>query len=64
MTAFKSNKYLSELEVMPTRIKINYNASLVSTKRMGKLGKMKVWYIPDGIAKIISMHELEKLYQI
>jgi hypothetical protein len=64
VTAFKSNKYLSELEVMPTGIKINCNASSVTTKQMGKYGRMKVWYIPDGIANIISMHELEKLYQI
>ena len=61
MTAFKSNKYLSKLEVMPTGIKINCNAGLVSTKQMGKYGRMKVWYIPDGIANIISMHKLEKL---
>ena len=61
---FKSNKYLSKLEVMPTGIKINCNAGLVSMKQMGKYRRMKVWYIPDGIANIISMHELEKLYQI
>ena len=64
ITAFKTNNYLSKLEVMPTGIKINCNAALVSTKQMGKYGKMKVRYIPDGIANIISMHELEKLYPI
>jgi hypothetical protein len=31
---------------------------------MGNYRRMKVWYIPDGIANIISMHKLEKLYQI
>jgi hypothetical protein len=25
---------------------------------------MKVWYIPNGIANIFSMQELEKLYRI
>ena len=49
---------------MPTGIKINCNAGSVSTKQMGKYGRMKVWYIPDGIANIISMHEPEKLYRI
>jgi hypothetical protein len=49
---------------MPTGIKINCNAGSVYTKQMGKYGRMKVWYIPDGIANIISMHELEKLYRI
>ncbi len=59
LTAFKTNKYLSELEMMPIGIKINCNPGLVSTKQMGKYGKMKVWYIPDGMANIISMHERE-----
>jgi len=49
---------------MPTGIKINCNASSVYTKQMGNYGRMKVWYIPDGITNIISMHELEKLYRI
>jgi hypothetical protein len=31
---------------------------------MGTYGKLKVWYIPDGIANIFSMHELEKKYHI
>ena len=60
--AFKNDEYLCGLEVMPTGIKINCNAGLVSTKQMRNYGRMKVWYIPDGIANIISMHELEKLY--
>ena len=37
--AFKSNKYLSKLEVMPTKIKINCNTGLVSTKGDGKVRK-------------------------
>ena len=49
---------------MPNRIKINCTAGLVSTKQMGNYRRMKVWYIPDRIANIISMYELEKLYQI
>jgi hypothetical protein len=32
VAAFKSGKYLSGLEVMPTRIKINCNAGSVFTK--------------------------------
>ena len=27
-------------------------------------GNLKVWYLPDGIANIISMHELEGMYRI
>jgi hypothetical protein len=31
---------------------------------MGTYRNLKVWYIPDGIANIFSMHELEKKYRI
>jgi hypothetical protein len=30
----------------------------------GEYGGLSVWYLPDGIANIFSMHELEKLYRI
>jgi hypothetical protein len=31
---------------------------------MGEYGSMNVWYIPDGIANIFSMNELEKKHCI
>jgi hypothetical protein len=31
---------------------------------MGTYGKLKIWYLPGGIANIFLMHELEKLYRI
>ncbi len=36
----------------------------VTTNQMGSYGRMNVWYIPEGIANIFSMHELEKIYCI
>jgi hypothetical protein len=30
----------------------------------GSYGKLKVWYLPKGIANIFSMHKLERLYRI
>ncbi len=64
VTAFKTNKYLQEIKTMPGGIKINCNAGAVSTNRMGTYRNLKVWYIPDGIANIFLMHELEKQYCI
>ena len=32
--------------------------------KRGTYGNLKVWYLPDGIANIISMHELEEAYCI
>jgi len=34
------------------------------TNEVGDYGTMNVWYIPDGIANIFSMNELEKKYCI
>jgi hypothetical protein len=34
------------------------------TDLMGKYGSIKAWYIPEGMANIFSMHELEKLQRI
>ncbi len=64
VTAFKTNKYLQEIKTVPGGIKINCNAGAVSTNRMGTYGNLKVWYIPDGIANIFLMHELEKQFCI
>ncbi len=49
---------------MPHGIKIYCNAGVVKTNKLGSFGRMKVWYIPNRIANIFSMHELEKLYRI
>jgi hypothetical protein len=59
MTVFKMDKYLKDVKTLPTGIKINCNAGAVSTEQMGRYGRMKVWYLPNGIANIILMHELE-----
>jgi hypothetical protein len=64
VTAFKMNKYLQEIKTMPGGIKINCNSGAVSINRMGMYRNLKVWYIPDGIANIFSMHELKKQYRI
>ena len=45
-------------------IKINCNAGTVTTNLRGAYGGLKVWYLPDGIANIFSMHELERSYCI
>jgi hypothetical protein len=64
VTAFKTDRYLRNMKTLPHGIKINCNADTVVTNKMGSFGWMKVWYIPNGIANIFSMHKLEKLYRI
>ena len=64
VTTFKNKKFLENLRQVKGGIKINCNAGAVSTDVKGDFEGMSVWYLPDGIANIFSMHELEKLYRI
>ena len=64
VTAFKARKYLADVKTMQKGIKINCNAGEVMTNKQGTYGGLKVWYLPEGIANIFSMHELEKKYRI
>jgi hypothetical protein len=64
VTAFKNDKYLKEVKKVREGIKINFNAVLVTSNLKGNYGRLKVWYVPEGIANIFSMHELECLYRI
>ncbi len=62
--AFKSDKYLEGIKTEAQGVRINCSAGAVSTNKRGTYGSLKVWYLPDGIANIISMHELEGMYSI
>ncbi len=64
VTAFKTDKYLKGIKTLTNKIKINCNAGVGTTNQMGSYGNLKVWYLPEGIANIFLMHELEKLYPI
>jgi hypothetical protein len=62
--AFKNKRFLKEIQMVEGGIKINCNAGAVVTNKKGKFGRLNVLYLPDGIANIFSMHELEKMYRI
>ena len=64
VTAFKSDKHLKNIKTVKGGVKINCNAGTVATNLRGTYGGIKVWYLPDGIANIFSMHELERSYRI
>jgi hypothetical protein len=64
VTAFKSKKHLSNIRTVACGIKINCNAGNLKTNQQGDYGTMSVWYIPEEIANVFSMNELEKKYQI
>ncbi len=62
--AFKNDKYLKEVKKVREGIKINCNSGLVTSNLKGNYGRLKMWYVPKGIANIFSMHKLECLYCI
>ncbi len=64
VTTFKTNKCLRNLEMVEQGIKINCNAGIVMTNQKGTFGRFNVWYVPNGIANIFSMHELEQQHCI
>ncbi len=64
VTAFKINKYLKNLETVEQGIKINCNKGVLTTYQKGTYGWLNIWYVPNGIANIFSMHKLEHQYHI
>jgi hypothetical protein len=64
VTAFKSDKHLKNIKTVRGGVKINCNAGTVTTNLRGTYGGIKVWYLPDRIENIFSMHELERSYRI
>ena len=64
VTAFKSKQYLENIRSVKRGVKINCNSGVMRTNEVGDYGIMNVWNIPDGIANIFSMNELEKKYCI
>ncbi len=64
VTVFKNKKFLENLCQVRGGIKINCNAGAVTTDVKGDFGGLSVWYLPNRIASIFSMHELEKHYRI
>jgi hypothetical protein len=64
VTAFKTDKYQKGIRTVRNGIKINCNTETIPTNEMGSYGRLNMWYIPNGIANIFLMHELEKHYRI
>jgi hypothetical protein len=58
VTAFKSDKHLKNIKVVRGGVKIKCNVGTLATNLRGTYGGLKVWYLPDGIANIFSMHKL------
>ncbi len=61
---FTSKRFLKGIKAMKGGIKINCNAGAITNNKRGSYGSLKVWDVPNGIANVFSMHELEHMYRI
>ncbi len=64
VTAFTTDKYLRNLEMVEQGIKINCNAGVVTTNQKGTFGQLNVWYVLNRITNIFFMHKLKQKYPI
>ncbi len=67
--AFKTKRYFDNLRRVDQGVKINCNLGAMRTNKVGdfvghRFDSPNTWYIPEGIANIFSMSELEKRYRI
>ena len=62
---FKTAQLLKDVKESPTRMRIHCNIGTFSTNLIGQLpGYGKVWFHPEGIANILSLHNLTKKFRV
>jgi hypothetical protein len=66
---FKTKKYFDNLQSVDQGVRINCNSGAMRTNKVGDFDghqwdSPNAWNIPEGIANIFSMNELEKRYCI
>ena len=64
ITAFNTDMYIHNIKTRKKGIMVNCNAGSIKTNRKGEYGRVDAWYMPKGIANILSMNEIEKLHRI
>mmetsp|Transcript_31376 Transcript_31376/g.65657 ORF Transcript_31376/g.65657 Transcript_31376/m.65657 type:complete len:119 (+) Transcript_31376:910-1266(+) len=64
ITVFINGDLLDNIQMVNKGMKINCNAGVVRTNQHGDYRGVNTWYLPEGIANIFSMHELEQKYRI
>jgi hypothetical protein len=50
--AFANKDLLDNIQIMEKGMKVSCNAGTVRTDQQGTYGKIKTWYLPDGIVNI------------
>ncbi len=64
VTAFNSKQYLSNICTVDKGVEINCKLGALRTNQVGDCGSMNVWFVPQGIANIFLMNELEKKFSL
>lgn len=63
-STFTSEKHLTDVVSEKKGLAIRCNAGTVKTNRRGNFGGLKVWSMGEGIANVLSLGELSKLYRV
>ena len=62
---FCNSNLLTNIRQSATQVRVNCNAGARVTRLVGELeGYGNVWYDPDGIANILSLHNVKQRYHV
>ena len=64
VTAMKKKDFLKNVREADQYLSVSCNAGVAKAQQVGDLGDMESWYMPDGIANILSQHQVEQKYQV
>ena len=56
--------HLTDVQDVERGLAVHCNARKMTTKRRGNFGKFKVWAMKDGIANVLSLGEMIRLYRV
>ncbi|KAL3787745.1 hypothetical protein ACHAWO_006143 [Cyclotella atomus] len=59
-----NGQYLKDISKSPKPLTMNTNAGSTLTHLRGKLGVLKFWLCPHGIANVVSLRTLEKHFRV
>ena len=60
----KNKQFLKNLRNAEQDLSVSCNAGVAKASQLGNLGEMESWYMPDGIANILSQHQVEQKYRV
>ena len=63
-STFVRERLLSDVKDQRKGLTVHCNTDKLTTNRRGDFGRLKVWAMKDGIANVLSLGEMIKLYRV